>query len=89
MAKYKTKPFEVEAVQWTGENGLDLNKFSEGGFNFGNDPQGNAAWAEVYDYLQQTWVNVNMNDFIIRGSKGEYYPCDPEVFNAKYERIAE
>lgn len=85
MAKYKTKPFEVEAVQYVGSNADEINAFTDGGFNVGVSED----WAEVYDYLQQTWVNVNINDFIIKGSKEEFYPCDPEVFNAKYERIAE
>lgn len=85
MTKYKTRPFEVNAVQFDGQNADEIKDFTDGGFN----ADLNGTWAEVYDYLQQTWVNVNTNDFIIRGSKGEFYPCDPEVFNAKYERIAE
>jgi len=26
-------------------------------------------------------------DYIIKGLKGEYYPCKPDVFNMKYESI--
>lgn len=28
-------------------------------------------------------------DFIIRGIKGEYYPCDPDIFKATYEEVME
>jgi hypothetical protein len=63
--KYKSKPFEVEAVLFNGERII----------------------AEVYDYLHDTWVGVKAGDYVIRGSKGEFYPCDPGVFHAKYEPV--
>ncbi len=43
------------------------------------------AIAEVYDSIHSTWILVLPGQFIIKGMKGEFYPCDPEVFNAKYE----
>ena len=85
--RYKSKPVTIEAIQWTGDNYGEVYDFTDGGFNAGTldgDEQPVAIWAEVYDYLQQTWVNVNLNDYIIKGTKGEFYPCDPEVFAAKY-----
>jgi len=27
------------------------------------------------------------NDWIIRGVKGELYPCKPDIFEATYERV--
>lgn len=77
--KYKTKPFEVEAMQWTGRNFDEVYFFTDSQFSF------ESGVAKVYDYLQDTWVVANINDFIIRGSRREYYPCAPDVFNAKYE----
>lgn len=63
---------------------------------------GNQAWnylrdvswssdiiAAVYDVLHDTWVGVKRGQFIIRGTKGEFYPCDPEVFEMKYEPMPE
>lgn len=77
--KYKTKPFEIEAVQYFQEiNQQEVFEFTNGNFN---DSE------EVYDYLQDTWVSVNEGDYIIKGMKGEYYPCDAEVFEAKYDRL--
>lgn len=29
------------------------------------------------------------NDYIIKGLRGEFYPCKPDVFKKKYELIAE
>lgn len=31
---------------------------------------------------------VNLGDWIIRGVKGEFYPCKPDVFEATYEPVA-
>ncbi len=28
---------------------------------------------------------ASTGDYIIRGLRGEYYPCKPDVFHAKYE----
>ena len=28
-------------------------------------------------------------DMIIRGVKGEFYPCKPDIFEATYESVAE
>jgi hypothetical protein len=30
---------------------------------------------------------ANENDYIIKGIKGEYYPCKPDIFESTYEKI--
>ena len=40
--------------------------------------------AVVYDYLHNTWVGVKIGQWIIKGTKGEFYPCDHDVFVEKY-----
>ena len=32
---------------------------------------------------------ANRNDYIIKGLRGEFYPCKPDVFNKKYELLTE
>ncbi len=39
---------------------------------------------EVFDELHDTWVKFELGDFIIKGTKGEFYPCKPDVFAQKY-----
>lgn len=78
--KFRTKPFEIEAIQWTGDNAHTIRAFVGAGHFHAKNHQ-------VWDYLQDTWVNVNMGDWIIRGMKGEFYPCADEVFRAKYEAV--
>jgi len=90
--KYRTKPIEIEAVRFN-DNPLDIKRFvgvvvratgSFPGFRVDDYAAGEIV-AEVYDYLHDTWVGVSHGDFIIKGMKGEFYPCDSQVFEAKYE----
>jgi hypothetical protein len=90
--RFRTKIVEVEAVQWTGENLEELTSFTEGNFNEltihdranCEDPE---ATAEVFDKLHSTWILVLPWQWIVRGAKGEFYPCDDETFHWKYEEV--
>lgn len=45
--------------------------------------------AAVYDHLHETWVGVKKGQFILRGTKGEFWPIDPEVFTDSYDILDE
>jgi hypothetical protein len=30
-------------------------------------------------------MTANVGDYIIKGVKGEFYPCKPDIFEATYE----
>jgi hypothetical protein len=32
---------------------------------------------------------ANMGDYIIKGVKGEFYPCRPDIFEKTYELVEE
>lgn len=32
-------------------------------------------------------MTASINDWIIKGIKGEFYPCKPDIFEATYEAI--
>lgn len=88
MPKFRTKPFEIEAVQFTNpQNTLSIQALAGNNFNLLDQPDEDDpdVIAEVWDNLHNTWVGVKLNQWIIKGMKGEIYPCDPEVFEAKYE----
>lgn len=80
MATYKTKPCEIEAIQWTGKNIIELLDWG----------QGKILWNDVDDLFIDTLegrMKANINDYIIKGLRGEFYPCKPDVFEKKYEKI--
>ncbi|MGV9579735.1 hypothetical protein ACWDRZ_24085 [Streptomyces sp. NPDC003509] len=76
MARYRKKPVEIEAVQFTG-NFDELEKFVGGDAEF-RDGQMVIATLEGA-------MHVSPNDWVIRGVKGEFYPCKPDIFAATYE----
>lgn len=88
--RYRKKPVVIDAVQWTGNNASQLFDFAELCFDiiepnerqYTDDPD---ATAQIFDKLHSTWVLVYDGDYIIRGIKGEFYPCREEVFNETYE----
>lgn len=90
--KFRKKPVVIEAIQWTGENYREVWDFTGGLWDrvheedrpFLDDPEADSL---VYDELHSTSVLVYTNDWIIRGIKGELYPCRPDVFAATYEAV--
>lgn len=90
MPRFRKKPVVITAVQFTGENEQAILDFAPGKFSLvheddrTDDPEG---VAEIYDELHSTWVLVYRNDWIIRGLKGEFYPCRDEVFQESYEEV--
>jgi len=77
MSRYIKKPIAIEAVEWTGDNFNYMEGFTD----------------------NRVWINTNLNlvietlegdmlapigDMIIKGIKGECYPCKPDIFKATY-----
>ena len=72
--KFRTKPCEIEAVQWTGEI-----------LRFTNTQNIDITSGVPVIKTLEGDMRANVGDYIIRGLRGEYYPCKPDVFHAKYE----
>lgn len=80
--RYRTMPCEIEAIQFTGtdENKIELHRFM--GFQYYVDGNGNV----VIPTLEGNMI-ASIGDYIIKGLRGEFYPCKPDVFEKKYELI--
>lgn len=90
--RYVSKRVEVDAIQWTGDNEKAVQAFARDVFfTLSDDDRMNSddpeATAQVFDRIHSTWVLVKTGQWIIRGTKGEHYPCDPEVFAEKYDHL--
>lgn len=88
MAKFRKKPIVIEAFLWTG--GPDQTEDPEwicdairaGTVRFLNS--GTPSVVMRIDTLEGTMTAVP-GEWIIRGVKGEIYPCKPDVFALTYE----
>ena len=90
--KYRKKPVIIEAVQWTGNNTREMWDFltekttdyiqtSGDNFYINHDL---VTGGLVIKTLEGEHL-ASLNDFIIKGVKGEFYPCKPDIFEATYE----
>lgn len=88
--RYRKKPIEVEAIQWTGENAIDVAIFCEEllpedgiGQRLFHDPR---TTFFIIRTLEGD-MEVSKGDWIIKGVKGEFYPCKPDIFQLTYEPV--
>jgi hypothetical protein len=80
IRQYISLPIVREAVQWTGENEIEIDNFTEGLFVVDAD-----AEARIFDTLHSSWISVYLGQWVIKGTKGEFYACDREVFASTYK----
>jgi hypothetical protein len=82
--KYRKKPVVIEAFQWTGQRPHDWPEWAT------NWPQGWVTLIEGRDLVVDTLegrMSASLGDWIIKGVKGELYPCKPDIFDATYEEV--
>jgi hypothetical protein len=88
--KYRKKPVEIEAIEWTGKNYDDIQTFTNGKVSYYEWFQYNESGINE-DMLQIPTLEGKMHakkgDYIIKGIKGEFYPCKPDIFEQTYEKI--
>ena len=79
---YIKKKIAVQAMVWTGDNPEDLKQFMEDqGYYFNDEDCG------LYIETLEGDHKANTGDYIIKGVKGEFYPCKPDIFEMSYEEV--
>lgn len=84
IKQYRKKPVVIDAVKYHGssaEERLIIEWL-----------RGSSTPAEVIDGVLiiktlEGNMTVSVGDFVIRGIKGEAYPCKPDIFLALYDGI--
>lgn len=91
MAKYRKKPVEIDAVKWDGLNHSEIRAFCPVAVVEIDD----SAWqvgrgipiTRITIPTLEGEMTVSLNDFIIKGVNGEFYPCKPDIFEKTYEKV--
>ena len=95
MTRYRKKPIEIEAIQFTGDNEYEIADFMHlpvTALQMSVD----AVLRIDGDYRENTHIHIptlegtmtaNYGDYIIKGVKGEFYPCKPDIFEETYESM--
>lgn len=90
---YRKKPVVVKAVQWTGENLREVIAFTDGPPETKSHHAG-MMWEQYEDLVRKNGLKIytlegkmdaSPGDWIIKGVKGEFYPCKPDIFAATYD----
>jgi hypothetical protein len=85
--KYRKKPVEIEAIQWDGINSGEIAEFMKTPIRTKTSPEkGNPLGKVTIETLEGT-MTASIGDYIIKGIKGEFYPCKPDIFELTYETI--
>jgi hypothetical protein len=88
--KFRKKPVEIEAVQITEQGVLTIPEWLEHAMDNGFVLMGiTMNGCVVYIYTLEGVMIGFPGDWIIRGVKGELYPCKPDIFDATYEAVIE
>jgi hypothetical protein len=94
--KYRKKPVVVDAFQYDGElTGSDgeyyvpdwaADAFEKDIIYHKTENIFEGPW-EMYIRTLEGDHHISVGDYIIRGVKGELYPCKPDIFELTYEPV--
>ena len=79
IKSYKKKPVVIEAVQFTGENYKEVEEFVGQPLYI--------SYGVVTIPTLEGIMRCKPGNYVIKGVKGEFYPCDKEIFEGTYEEI--
>lgn len=86
MAKYRKKPVVIEAVQWLNKS-IACPPGPEWFFEAERKDIIQLAGDVLHIKTLEGVMQAHPGDWIIRGIKGELYPCKPDIFAATYEPL--
>ncbi len=88
VSLYRKKPVVIETIQFTEETKdrvFSWIRGENGHVSADRDEDGNPT---LIIWTLEGKMTASLGDWIIRGIKGEFYPCKPDIFDATYEVAA-
>lgn len=79
--KYRKKPVIIEAVQWNVDNLQEILAFMAPDRPIFSS----VILGELVIGTLEGQHKASAGDWIIKGVKGEFYPCKPDIFEQTYE----
>lgn len=81
--KFVKKPVEIEAIQFTEKSVQECLDFINDQCTFNKE----SGESEIIILTLEGLMTAKLGDWIIKGVKGEFYPCKPDIFEATYDRV--
>lgn len=85
MAQFRKKPVVINAVQWNGNTPEIEHFMGDSITTLQRETDGNANVVALKIHTKEGIMRADMNDWIIKGVVGEFYPCKPDIFLKTYE----
>ncbi len=90
MARYRKRPVVIDAIRYDGPGpSLDDVFAWVRDLSVGEDAMYHTSARGFVIRTLEGDMRVEPGDWVIRGVKGEYYPCKPDIFEATYEAVTE
>lgn len=92
IKQYRKKPVTIEAIEWTGHNLREIIDFT----GWHESASSKWTWEEYCEVVKKDGLKIftlegshlaTVGDMIIKGIKGEFYPCKPDIFLATYDEV--
>jgi hypothetical protein len=89
MGKFTKKPVTIEAIQWKQTNVQEIENFAGDAAKFetkvsDNDAGSSSSCTVLTIHTLEGDMRADFGDYIIKGVKGEFYPCKPDIFEQTY-----
>jgi hypothetical protein len=82
---YRKKPIVIEAMQLNFDNLEEFEPWMD------DQMDASGQWNDGTVYIEirtlEGVMTATQGDYIIKGVKGEFYPCKPDIFEATYEKV--
>lgn len=84
MPFFQKKPVVIEAMQYTGDNTSRLLSWAR---DLGAEIGTGFGGKYLIVTMLEGEMRANVGDWIIKGVRGEFYPCKPDIFAATHEEV--
>ena len=89
MGKFTKKPVTIEAIQWKQTNVQEIENFAGDAAKFetkvsDNDAGSSSSCTVLTIHTLEGDMRADFGDYIIKGVKGEFYPCKPDIFEQTF-----
>ena len=85
--KFRKKPVVIDAIRVTKSNLGDVCQFMGGEAHRNIDFAINYVNGCIRIVTMEGVMTAGVGDWIIKGVKGEFYPCKPDIFAEIYEAV--
>lgn len=83
--KATKKPVTIECMKWNGVNFDEIKEFCGDVAEFNSCIE--SGCDELFIKTLKGYHKATAGDYIIKGVKGEFYPCKPDIFAQTYDIV--